>query len=395
MTTAAVALTDLDQTFYVPEHVVRLDGVELDDGVVRDILEVKYTDDVEEIDSFELRIANWDTETFTPKYEPPSKPEHEGLFDPGREIQLEMGYAGDTQLMVRGQITTLEPSFPESGPSVLSVRGLNTLHQLRSEQHSMSWTDQRDSDIARDLGSRPRKKGRAGLGMEVEIDPLPEEPREPYVFMDNQYDIVFLLQRARRHGYEVVLQEPDDEHDEPYLYFGPSRSQGQRPAPYLLEWGRTLSSFTPTLSTAQQVAEVIVRGWDRRRNQLIEGKASWESCVKGEAEKQRLQQLAQAFGGRREVVTDEPVHTKGQAEARAKEILEDQLKIMVEASGSTVGLPGLRAGRRVSIVGLGPRYDGEYFLTHTSHSLGDSGYRTEFKARREGQPRTAPAGGGS
>jgi phage protein D len=51
-----------------------------------------------------------------------------------------------------------------------------------------------------------------------------------------------------------------------------------------------------------------------------------------------------------------------------------------------VGLPGLRAGRKVQVVGMGERFDGEYFLTETTHSLGDGGYTTELKARREGPP---------
>jgi phage protein D len=57
---------------------------------------------------------------------------------------------------------------------------------------------------------------------------------------------------------------------------------------------------------------------------------------------------------------------------------------MVEASGSTVGLPELRAGRKVEIAGFGPRFTGEYFITETTHTIGSNGYTTTFKARREG-----------
>ena len=74
-------------------------------------------------------------------------------------------------------------------------------------------------------------------------------------------------------------------------------------------------------------------------------------------------------------------------------ILCDKQKEMVRASGATVGLPDLRAGRRVQIVRLGPRFDGQYYVTETTHTIGDGGYRTEFKARREGAA-TAPAAAG-
>jgi len=389
--TAAVDIWTEGESFYVPHFEVKLEERALPEDVVRDVLEVKYTDDVEQIDAFELRLNNWDAELRRSKYEPPSSDDREGLFDPGKKLELSLGYLGNTRLMLTGEITTLEPSYPAAGGSTLSVRGLNRLHNLRTEQHSYAWTDRRDSDVAAELGRRPVRRNRPGLGLEVRTNPRDSEAEEPYIFMDNQYDVVFLLTRARRHGYEVVLREEErDGESVEYLYFGPSESRREPAAPYRLEWGKSLVSFRPTLTTAKQISEVVVRGWDRRRNRRIEEKRSWSDLYpRRSAERNRMQGLARAFGNRRLIVTDRPVHTRRQARALAEEILRDQLKQMVKATGSTVGLPDLRSGRRVEIVGLGERFDGEYYLTSTTHSLGDSGYRTELEARREG-----PAGDG-
>ncbi|HEX6322440.1 MAG TPA: hypothetical protein VFZ36_01840, partial [Vicinamibacterales bacterium] len=64
-----------------------------------------------------------------------------------------------------------------------------------------------------------------------------------------------------------------------------------------------------------------------------------------------------------------------------------RLKQLVEASGTTVGLPNLRAGQRVRIVGLGARFSGTYFVIKTTHTINNSGYVTKFTARREeGEP---------
>ncbi len=394
----AVKIYEQGETFYVPQFQVKIGGRDLPEQVIRDVLEVKYRDDVEKIDSFELRLNNWDAEQQTPKYEPPSSAERQNVFDPGgltdpvKKVEVRMGYLGNLRLMLTGEITTIEPDFPASGGLTLSLRGLNVLHRFRAEQHSFAWEKKTDSEIAEDLGKRPVKKGKPGLGIKVRTEPLDSEPEEPYVFMDNRYDIVFLLNRARRHGYEVVLRE-DEEGDE-YLFFGPSESRGEPPAPYLLEWGKSLISFRPTLTTAKQVSEVIVRGWDRRNNRKIEGKATWQDLVPKGPERERMKVLAKAFGNRREIVTDRPVHTKGQAKAMAKDILRDRLKGMVKASGATVGLPDLRAGRRVQVVNLGPRFDGEYYVTKTTHTLGDGGYRTEFEARRENAQSSQSQGGG-
>ena len=56
---------------------------------------------------------------------------------------------------------------------------------------------------------------------------------------------------------------------------------------------------------------------------------------------------------------------------------------MVTASGTTIGLPELRAGMQVIIKGLGTRLSGIYFVLESTHTINDSGYITRFKARRE------------
>ena len=67
----------------------------------------------------------------------------------------------------------------------------------------------------------------------------------------------------------------------------------------------------------------------------------------------------------------------------APNVLSDRLKQLVEATGTTVGLPDLRAGTKIRIRGLGARFSGRYFVTKTTHTLDASGYRTKFTARRE------------
>ena len=64
---------------------------------------------------------------------------------------------------------------------------------------------------------------------------------------------------------------------------------------------------------------------------------------------------------------------------------------------TSVGLPDLRSGCSVEILGFGVQTDasgdskgassdfnGEYFVTDSTHTIGGGGYRTEFTARREG-----------
>lgn len=385
------------EDFYVPHFEVRLapspnaPAELLPLEVVRDVIQVTYQDNVQEIDSFSLTISNFEGDPslsqspLRSKYEPPSRPEFAELFDPGKRVEVHMGYAGDTKLMLKGEITTLEPSFQGSSLT-LSVSGLNVLHTFRAEQHTYAWEETKDSDIALEIGRNAQTRNRPGIGFPVRIkEPArAAEVPDPYVFMNNQYDIVFLMERARRRNYELVLKELNEAGDpDPHLYFGPSEST-DAPA-YLLEWGRSLVSFRPTLTTARQVSEVVVAGWDRDRNRRVEGTASWQSLIprRNQAERARQQRLMQAFGNRREIITDQPVRSQREAQDRAERILRELRKGMVEASGETIGLPDLRAGRKLQVDGVGDRFSGMYYVTESTHTINDGGYKTTFKARRE------------
>jgi phage protein D len=373
------------RNFYVPQFQVSIAGTNLKEGLLRDVMQVTYRDSTDEIDSFELVVANWDAGNRQPqpKYEPPSSAQNAGIFDPGKKLDLRMGYMNDMTLMLTGVITTLEPNFPEGSYSTLSIRGLNVLHELRTEQHTYSWTDYKDSDIATELGNMPLKSGHAGLALKVNVNPLKEGP-ESFVMMNNQYDIVFLLARARRHGYQVILNEKSTTNPERSLYFGPPETKKVSPD-YKLVWGKTLTSFKPKLDTGRLLSQVTWRGWDRKADKLIEEKASWDDpdVIPAGPEQQELKLIAQAFGGRSDVRITPPPRNSAEAKQFAKDALKRQFQETITASGVTVGLPDLRAGRKVQIEGLGPRYSGRYYLTSTTHTIGDGGYRTQFEAKRD------------
>lgn len=368
------------EDFYVPYFEVKIGGHSLKDDVVRDVMQVTYKDSIEEIDSFELVVNNWDADRHHFKYEPFSQKNFEGVFEPGQRLELWMGYLRNIRLMLKGEITTVEPNYPESGGSTLSVRGLNTLHSFRKKQHTFAWYDKKDSQIAVEIGKNPVSEDKPGMNVEVRIDDnaaFMEKP-DPFVFMNNQFDILFLFQRARRRGYSVYL-DFDKATNKEFIYFGPSHLI--REVAYELEWGKSLIQFRPTLTTAKQIQKVTVRGWDRRTGKPIEATAQLgEKDL--EVGREHLA-LADVVQGRHEVITDQPVHTADEAKSLAKKTLKEQLQELIKASGSTVGLPDLRAGSKVEIKKLGKRFDGEYFVVDSTHTINDGGYRTTFNARKE------------
>lgn len=360
------------QDFYVPYFEVKIAGRPQGQDVVRDILQVSYKDNIQEIDSFEITINNWDADTRDFKYSDGD------LFDPGKELELWMGYyrKSKLQLMVRGQITALRPSFPSGGASTLAISGLNILHKLRTKQESHAYENKTDSDIAREIAGR--------LGIDLVTGPETGETPYQYLFQDNQYDIIFLMERARRIGYDLYVEEQQQngQASESILHF--ERSVDIKRVTYQLSYGRSLIEFKPDLTTANQVSEVTVRGWDPVNKKKIEVTAKrTDLAIKGVGSAGNQQAIDQSFNQKKEIVATKPIESEAEAKILATQTLESIAKDMLKGSGSIVGLPDLRAGSIVEIDGLGKRFSGRYFVTATTHAIGDSGYTTQFECRRE------------
>ena len=358
------------QDFYVPHFEVQVGGYKLPKDVLRDVTQVTYRDNIEEIDSFEIVVFNeWLHEKRAFKYS------DSDIFNPGQMLELKMGYYnqnGGLRLMIKGQITSLRPSFPASGISTMTVSGLNMLHALRKKQVSDTYKKMTDSEIAKRIGRR--------LGIKMDIKPQENETQHNYQFQDNRYDIVFLLERARQNGYELFITESDK--DGSVLFFG--ISEAPRVTAYKLNYGSSLIQFQPNLTTARQVSKVTVRGWDAKNKKPITATVS-RSQLDTRSAKDPIDQamIAKAVEDREEVITDQPVHSEQEAKQIAKRTLEHIAKDTVTASGSTVGLPDLRAGSILEISGLGRRFSGRYFVKATTHTIGESGYTTQFECRLE------------
>ena len=140
----------LQQGFYVPQFEVRIEGAGLPRDVLRDVIQLTYKDNIQEIDSFELTVNNWDPATNDFKYIGSeteetlngSGPEsiRYKLFEPcNKEVEIRMGYTDELRVMLKGNFTTMEPNFPSGAASTLTVRGLNVLHRLRRKQYTSYW----------------------------------------------------------------------------------------------------------------------------------------------------------------------------------------------------------------------------------------------------------------
>jgi phage protein D len=285
-----------------------------------------------------------------------------GPFDLTKEVEISAeSQAGGNITLIKGEITALEPEFREGMIAQLVLRGYDKSHRLFRETRSRAFLNVKDSDLANEIANA------AGLKPKVDTTSTVYE----HVFQHNQSDLEFLRRRAWRIGYECFTMEDQ-------LFF---RKPPQGSAELTLTWGGDLISFMPRMSLAEQVDEVIVRGWDPAKKEAVVGKAVNGRLYPKTGMEQNGSGLAKPFGSGKRVIVDEPVISQAEADALAAARMDEISGAFLEAEGIAYRRPEINAGRMVKLDALGKRFSGVYLVTGATHTYTPSGLRTTFQVR--------------
>jgi phage protein D/phage baseplate assembly protein gpV len=284
-------------------------------------------------------------------------------LDPGQAVEISAGANGGTKKLLKGEITAIEPEFNQLGSPTLMVRGFDKSHRLYRVKQTKTYLQVTDSDIVGTIA------GNHGLSAQTDSTSVVHD----YVLQDNQTDMEFITERAQRLGYHVYVR--DDK-----LYF--RRLPDTESSGLVLEWGIDLLEFQGRLTTAEQVTEVTVRGWDVKTKKEIIGKATKPQDTPQVGQKRSGGQTAKrAFNKEsREIVVDRPVATQAEADALAQSVCDRLGNDFMQVQGKCMGSPDLRAGEMVNVKGVGERFSGRYRITRAIHRYDESGYTTEFEA---------------
>jgi uncharacterized protein len=348
-----VAILQLLPDIYVPTFEVRVDGTPLELPTAKTILEVSVTEALNQSSSFSFRL-NDPTLAFIST--------EDGRFTEGRRVEISLGYVGNTKKLFVGEITSLTADFPGSGPATLYVEGFDLLHRgTRGTMYRTFEEGKRDSEIVSEIASEMRLKSA--------VDPT--APRTGRWVQNHITNLTLLEQLTEANGYFLWVEDGT-------LYFKKARPGSS----VLLEWRKTLVSFSPRLSTAGQVTAVEVRGWDPGQKQSIAARAQLPSATIATLTEAGQQQVRRGAGGRSErvIVSDASVSSVQEAQRLADELLAEQQRSLITGSGTSVGHPDIRVGTTLALQGLG-RFSREYVVEQVTHTVSDSGYQTTFQVR--------------
>ena len=374
-----------NRSFLAPAFEIHINGQPVGRDVIADVLDVSFTDDPDGIDSFEFSLNDWDPIGLVPKYSSPWDEDGNPLrmydggppvpnLEPGTAVSLYLGYQdeGELPLIMEGEIVSIATSFPSSGQPVAKVRALDAFQ--RGLQRI--WISDNYSGTAKAIIDKMCLEN----GIVVEWAPLEDEGKEKeresidgplydaILARVKDYELSMTTLRTKGQA-KLLLTRPSSENTEPVVEF---------------IWGRTLVDFSPSLSTASQVAEVVAREADPDgvgAQRSVEVSRNWQdiglpATALGPG---RSSALEGAVRGMREVIKPDGMSAESAALAHLRKLAKE----LITGTGSSIGLPELRSGQIVRLTGIGARFSGLWRITKTTHTLGPSGYKTNFSARKE------------
>ena len=329
---------------------LKVEGALASPDVMADLLEVVVDHSLHLPSMFTLRLFNHDMKWL-----------RDETFREGKQVEIFFGERSRFKLL-SGKIAGLEPKLESVHPTLV-IRGYDLSHKLFRGRHRRSFNQVTDSDLAtrlaRDAGLRP---GTIDTTSEI----------HEYIFQNNQTNAELLLERARRLGFELWVE--DDA-----LNFRKPSANG---APVQLAWGDSLLSFGPRLSTAEQVNEVEVRAWDPKQKRAVVGRAT---RGQGGAEigisEPGSSLASQAWGEAKFAIVDQFARSPSEAEALAQAALDEMTSAFVEAEGACTPNGDITPGRQIQVDGVGARFNGKYYVTQVVQTwTAEQGLQTRFSA---------------
>ena len=337
--------------FYAPRFQIRIAGVFLAADITNQVIRVKYDNDLDVASMFSLVMRNADNKLLD-----------SALFDLGKTVEIHMGYGNNLQPMILGEVTSIEPEFPESGTPTITISGYDKSYRMRHNQpEPKQYRYVNDTLIAAELA--------VINGLIPIVDPSPIFHLQKPI-MQSGSDMAFLKERALANFFEVYVWWDK-------LYFQFPRPQGEA---YVLEWGKSLSSFSPRISSTGLAGLQVIRGYSEDLAQTIVAFAMAPSL--------NIEDLVEKLGssgfelltslGRR-VWRTHKLESPVDAFTLATSLLQDILQGLYEGTGRCIGIPDLRAGTYIEIRGIGKRFSGTYRVRKATHTIDDGGYRTSFE----------------
>jgi phage protein D len=341
-----------------PPSVATPDDEVAAEDVLQWIQSVSVHDQVDNPSTFELQLTDQDEVDGGRRWA------DDGRFVLGANVAVSLGYGGDLELMIAGEITELAPGFSVGGLPTLTVHGADLRHRLRTVPRTRPVAGRKLSELA--------KKICEAQNIEIEVvDSVVTADRD--IVQVRQTDLAFLKKCADRLHYELVMKGRK-------LRFGPVETRAARVATLTLD--DDLLEFNPVLSLLP-LTGIELRGYDVETKAPITARAGADTAVGMGGTQSAAEATGRVFGELIEVLSSIVVGGQAELDQLARAKWDAAALEHVSGGGRSRGRTDVRAGVIIGIAGLGKRFSGDYRVESAAHSYQRGGeYVTTFQVRR-------------
>jgi hypothetical protein len=382
----------LDGSRFIPDFRLQIDGAPVPAELRASVSSVTFVSGLEGADRLEITLVNDGLRWLD-----------QSLFALDTSVSLQLGYADTgTQQVFVGQIVGFGAAFPSGAAPTVTVTAQDARYRL-AQGNKVRWFAIPIPHVGNfplpDVATAPLVAlenllvpliDPVGIalsvllgGVEVVVALItdPGSAQKLIRKQANESDYDFLTKIAKENGWEMVIDHDGPLGGHKLHFFSPL---GRLDADVDLVYGASLIDFTPRISNVGQIFSVsgyvwvppikmvfnIVLGfdWDRMALTL----AIYPGGV--------------AFGPSKTSAStdliDDPL-TLATAPRKLVSELIPKLNKRLTATGTTLGDPGIIAGKVLRITGVGVQFGGLWRVTEATHTLDSGGYRTHFELRKE------------
>lgn len=285
------------------------------------------------------------------------------VLDFGKDFEIKLG----NDSIFKGKIMGLEGNFPEGQSPEISVLAEDRFQDLRMTRRTRTFTDVSDADVIKQIATDH------GLTPEVDVP----GPTYKVLAQVNQSDLAFIRDRARSVDAEVWMSDKT---------LHAKSHTGRNGDKLQMTYGNQLREFNVLADLAMQRTSVAVNGWNISNKAAMQFEAT-DSAISSElnGDTSGVSILQSALGERKEALAHTVPLNDQEAQHEAEAFFRMSARRFVVGHGIAETNKSLRAGSQLDLQGLGPLFNGKYYVAEVKHIFDSTkGLRSEFRSERVG-----------
>ncbi|TVR38452.1 MAG: type VI secretion system tip protein VgrG [Bacteroidia bacterium] len=274
---------------------------------------------------------------------------NQGLFIPGKEIEIHAGYQSDVFPIFKGIIIAHNIKIRDGAKSLLLLECRDKSVKMTAGRKSMYFTDVSDQDVFTEITAKYD-----GLETDLEASTLNHKKVVQYECTD--WD--FMVSRAEAIGKLCIADDGKLSVKNPDLSQEPDLT---------LTYGSTILELDAEMDARHQPEKVISKSWSFAEQKVIEEEADDPGIMlNGNLTPKNL---ADAIGNGNFLQKHDGNLEQPELQAWGKAMLQKRQLAKIRGRVKCKGVHHVKPGKMIDLQGVGDRFNGKAFVSGVKHSI--------------------------